>query len=67
MAWTPDGQQEGGGRGSGDGGGGGGGGGGGPQWGKEPAARCPVGASVVACAIELQGDGGALKEVGLLY
>ncbi|KAI8473771.1 MAG: hypothetical protein J3K34DRAFT_497953 [Monoraphidium minutum] len=45
-------------------GGGGDAAGGGAQWDKEPVVRCPVGASVVACAYELRSDsGGALKAV----
>jgi hypothetical protein len=46
------------------GGGAGGGDGGGAGWLKEPAARCPVGASVVACTYEVLEEGGcALKAV----
>lgn len=48
--------------------GGGGEGEGGLVWQKEPAARCPAGASVVACGYELRaGDGGALKAVRRRY
>jgi hypothetical protein len=43
--------------------GGGGGESSGPQWQKEPAVRCPAGASVVACTYELLEGGGGLKEV----
>lgn len=36
----------------------------GPQWEKEPAARCPAGASVVACSYDLRSEGGsAVKAV----